>query len=161
MRHVDEETRAQIAYDRLVFLERDQAGASRDVIGLEDEIWEPSDVSDNEGNVVKRKSSATKRQRRVSSAPAADALVTKGIRRPKKAIESILMDEPLTLPKADTFHSVWAPPASKTPGVRPPWKLCSVCSNFGSYNCVRCGTCFCSMNCMNIHKDTKCLKFAD
>ena len=161
MKYVDEETRAQIALDRLINLERDQAGSSRDAIGLDEDMWEPSDVSDNEGHVGKRKSMGTKKQRRTSTTAGAEQMGTRGIRRIKKPIETILMDEPMVLPNADTFHSVWAPPASKTPGVRPPWKLCSVCSNFGSYNCVRCGTCFCSINCMNIHKDTKCLKFAD
>jgi len=161
MKYIDDETRAQIANDRLMNLERDQSGPSRDILGLDDDMWEPSDISDNEGNVAKRKSNAIKRQRRVSSAHQAETALARGIRRPSKTIETILMDEPLSLPHADTFHSVWAPPASKIPGTRPPWKLCSVCSNFGAYTCVRCGSCFCCINCMNIHKDTKCLKFAD
>jgi zinc finger HIT domain-containing protein 1 len=45
--------------------------------------------------------------------------------------------------------------------VRPPFKLCSVCSYMGPYTCVRCGSSFCSLACNAIHKDTKCLKFAD
>jgi zinc finger HIT domain-containing protein 1 len=161
MRFVDDETRAQIAADRLIFLEKDQASSSKDVIGFDDDVWEPSDVSDNEGAVSKRKSITMKKQRKSSTAPEKESMTTRGTRRQKKPIETILMDEPLLLPNADTFHSVWAPPASKTPGARPPLKLCSVCSNFGSYNCTRCGSCFCCINCMNIHKDTKCLKFAD
>jgi zinc finger HIT domain-containing protein 1 len=73
----------------------------------------------------------------------------------------ILMDEPLSLPDADTYHSVMAPPASKCSGIYPPLKLCSVCSFLSPYKCVRCGLNYCSLHCMNIHKDTKCLKFAD
>jgi zinc finger HIT domain-containing protein 1 len=161
MKYVDDETRAQIANDRLINLERDQSGPSRDILGLDEDMWEPSDISDNEGNVSRRKSGGPKRQRRVSTTHQAEITTARGMRRQSKTIETILMDEPISLANADTFHSVWAPPASKTPGVRPPWKLCSVCSNLGAYTCVRCGSGFCCINCMNIHKDTKCLKFAD
>jgi zinc finger HIT domain-containing protein 1 len=161
MKQVDEETRRQVAIDRLATLERDQAASSIDALGAENDIWEPSDVSDNEGKVHKRKSTGPKSRGRSSTLAQPDSSQTRGQRRPRKTVEMILMDEPLYLPHADTYHSVMAPPASKLPGIYPALNLCSVCSYQGPYNCVRCGTKYCSLQCMNIHKDTKCLKFAD
>jgi len=161
MKQVDEETRRQVATDRLALLERDQAATSIDVMGAENDLWEPSDVSDAEGKVHKRKSISSKARGRASTVTSSEILRTRGQRRPRKTVEMILMDEPKSLPNADTYHSVMAPPASKVPGVYPPLKLCSVCSLLSTYKCVRCGTNYCSLNCMNIHKDTKCLKFAD
>lgn len=161
MKQVDEETRRQVALDRLQQLERDQAATAVDVTGIDNDLWEPSDVSDDEGKVKRRKSTTARPRGRVSAITPAEVLQTRGQRRSRKTVEMILMDEPASLPDADTYLSVQAPPASKVPGIRPPWKLCSVCSYFGSYKCVRCGSNFCSINCMNVHKDTKCLKFAD
>lgn len=45
------------------------------------------------------------------------------------------------------------------PSKYPAKKLCSVCGFFSSYTCQLCGTFYCSLKCLEIHKDTRCLKF--
>ena len=161
MKQVDEETRRLIAMDRLQQLQRDQASSAIDSIGIDDDIWEPSDISDAEGKVQKRKSFVATGRGRPASSVKVESLKTCGQRRSRKTIEMILMDEPLSLPNADTYHSVNAPPASTEPGTRPAWKLCSVCSLLSAYKCTRCGANFCSISCNSIHRETKCLKFGD
>lgn len=162
MRHVDEETRRLIAEDRLAQLEKDQAASAIDAIGVENDLWEPSDVSDTEGKVhQKRKSSIGGARGRLTVQSKGDSIATKGQRRNRRTIEMVLMDEPRSLPHRDTFISIEAPPASKVPSARPAFKLCSVCSYMAPYKCVRCGCSFCSLACNSIHRETKCLKFAD
>eukprot|EP01095_Lingulamoeba_sp_RSL-Kostka_P004357 TRINITY_DN15511_c0_g1_i1.p1 TRINITY_DN15511_c0_g1~~TRINITY_DN15511_c0_g1_i1.p1 ORF type:complete len:191 (+),score=32.79 TRINITY_DN15511_c0_g1_i1:101-673(+) len=41
----------------------------------------------------------------------------------------------------------------------PPRKICSVCGFKGKYNCKDCGKSFCSLNCNNIHEETRCNKY--
>ncbi len=38
-------------------------------------------------------------------------------------------------------------------------KFCSVCGFASNYNCVNCGFHYCSLNCLKIHSDTRCLKW--
>ncbi|KAK0403812.1 hypothetical protein QR680_017133 [Steinernema hermaphroditum] len=45
-------------------------------------------------------------------------------------------------------------PASK----RPPRKFCSACGHSAHYNCIRCGTGYCSMECRDRHNATRCMK---
>jgi len=45
------------------------------------------------------------------------------------------------------------------PSKYPPMKLCSVCGLTSLYNCQICGSLYCSLKCLEIHKDTRCLKF--
>ena len=160
MRSIDEETRMLIAQDRLAQLEKDQAATAIDAVGDDNDIWEPSDESDAEGKVHRRKSSAAGRGR-ISAVVKGESVSTRGQRRTRRTIEMVLMEEPASLPNQDTFISVEVPPASKVPGSRPPYKLCSVCSYPSAYKCVRCGSNFCSLQCNGVHRDTKCLKFAD
>ena len=162
MRYVDEETRRLVANERLQQLERDQAATAVDAVGIDNDIWVASDESDADGKLPsKRKSSAGGPKTKLSNQAKAEVITTKGQRRSRRTIEMVLMDEPASLPNKDTFVSVEAPPASRTPGARPPYKLCSVCSYLGAYKCVRCGSNFCSIECNSIHRETKCLKFAD
>jgi zinc finger HIT domain-containing protein 1 len=162
MRHVDEETRRLIAADRLSQLERDQAASAIDAPGGEDDLWELSDESDKEGKVQqKRRSSALASKSRASAHSKGETIATRGQRRARRTIEMVLMDEPPFHKERDTFLSIEAPAASSTPGARPGLKLCSVCSYLSTYKCLRCGSNFCSIECNSIHKDTKCLKFAD
>jgi len=42
----------------------------------------------------------------------------------------------------------------------PARKFCSVCGLLSAYHCTRCGMKFCSVKCNEMHKDTRCLKFA-
>jgi zinc finger HIT domain-containing protein 1 len=45
------------------------------------------------------------------------------------------------------------------PSKYPPLKLCSVCGFTSQYTCHICGSLYCSLKCLDIHKDTRCLKF--
>jgi zinc finger HIT domain-containing protein 1 len=47
---------------------------------------------------------------------------------------------------------------NKTPFI-PKRKFCSVCGFASNYNCVSCGFHYCSLNCLKIHSDTRCLKW--
>lgn len=42
----------------------------------------------------------------------------------------------------------------------PPRHFCAVCGFLGQYNCLSCGTRYCSIRCMETHMDTRCLKWA-
>ena len=162
MRQVDDATRLLIANERLQQLERDQAASAVDAVGVDNDVWEPSDESDTEKKgVARRKSLISTGKAKLSSATKGETLPTRGQRRQRRTIEMLLMEEPASLPSKDTFLSVEVAAASGTPGCRPPYKLCSVCSFESTYRCVRCGANFCSLACNSVHKDTKCLKFAD
>ncbi|XP_060534444.1 zinc finger HIT domain-containing protein 1 [Cylas formicarius] len=41
----------------------------------------------------------------------------------------------------------------------PARRFCAVCGFFGQYNCLSCGTRYCSIRCMDTHMDTRCLKW--
>ena len=161
MRHIDDETRRLIAADRLAQLERDQAATAIDAPAADDDLWEISEDSDKEGKVQHKRRSSAAAKSRLATQAKGEVVATKGQRRVRRTIEMVLMDEPTSLRDRDTFLSIEAPPASMIPGTRPPFKLCSVCSYLSTYKCLRCGTNFCSLECNVIHKDTKCLKFAD
>jgi len=42
---------------------------------------------------------------------------------------------------------------------RPPRSLCAVCGFPSGYSCVTCGTKYCSLRCLEVHQDTRCLKW--
>ncbi len=39
--------------------------------------------------------------------------------------------------------------------------FCSTCGFYAKYACTRCGLRNCSLKCVEIHKQTRCIKFAD
>lgn len=45
------------------------------------------------------------------------------------------------------------------PSKYPALKLCAVCGITSHYTCQICGSLYCSLKCLDIHKDTRCLKF--
>jgi zinc finger HIT domain-containing protein 1 len=57
-------------------------------------------------------------------------------------------------PEKKNYFTITAKP-SKYPSL----KLCSVCGFSSQYTCQICGTLYCSLKCLDIHKDTRCLKF--
>ncbi|MDP2437597.1 MAG: zinc finger HIT domain-containing protein [archaeon] len=69
-----------------------------------------------------------------------------------QAIEEVRKNEPLWVP---TFLTAALPPSSQ-----PARRFCLVCGFFAEYNCVRCSTPFCSIPCLDTHKDTRCLKWS-
>lgn len=60
-------------------------------------------------------------------------------------------------------ESSWVPTLLNTvvpPSIKPPRKFCLICGVMASYKCIRCGTPFCSVSCLQIHEDTRCLKWS-
>ena len=49
--------------------------------------------------------------------------------------------------------------AKAPPSVAPKRKFCSVCGFVSCYNCVVCGTVYCSIECQATHKETRCHKW--
>jgi len=50
--------------------------------------------------------------------------------------------------------------AAQVPESRlPPRKLCAVCGFPSSYTCVTCGARYCSLKCLEVHQETRCLKW--
>ncbi|KAI8096907.1 zinc finger, HIT-type containing 1 [Halteromyces radiatus] len=45
------------------------------------------------------------------------------------------------------------------PSKYPPRHFCSVCGFSSSYKCLRCGMKYCSLACLNTHKETRCMKW--
>ena len=41
----------------------------------------------------------------------------------------------------------------------PPRKLCAVCGFPSSYTCVTCGARYCCLKCLEVHQETRCLKW--
>ena len=70
-----------------------------------------------------------------------------------------LLDEELGVngeksPERRNYYTIVAQP-SKYPSM----KFCSVCGLTSMYICQLCGSLYCSLKCLEIHKDTRCLKF--
>ncbi|CAJ0572320.1 unnamed protein product, partial [Mesorhabditis spiculigera] len=49
--------------------------------------------------------------------------------------------------------------AQMPPAQNPPRKFCNVCGLFSAYNCTKCGSGFCSIECQDVHKETRCMKW--
>lgn len=150
------EQRLQASTARLRQLERDQAAKSIDTIGIDSDLLQESEESDEEGRVLtKRKfvSNPIKKSKGLSVI----ATASRGTKRSAKTVDMILMSDVPTSSNTDTFTSIEAPPATKIPGSRLGWKLCSVCSMLGKYRCVKCGSRFCSLQCQSTHRDTRCV----
>ncbi|KAI8062580.1 zinc finger HIT domain-containing protein 1 [Gongronella butleri] len=58
---------------------------------------------------------------------------------------------PLDVP---TYHSCQADASQY-----PPRHFCSVCGYTSAYKCLRCGMKYCSVRCLETHRDTRCLKW--
>ena len=72
----------------------------------------------------------------------------------RKTFQNLVEDEAALERDAPNYFTCVAPPSN-----RPAKKLCSVCGFPSSYNCVQCGFKFCSIECQQVHKDTRCLKW--
>uniref|UniRef100_A0A915IG60 HIT-type domain-containing protein n=1 Tax=Romanomermis culicivorax TaxID=13658 RepID=A0A915IG60_ROMCU len=49
--------------------------------------------------------------------------------------------------------------AQAPPSLLPARHFCAVCGFLSVYTCVRCGARYCSLKCLAVHKDTRCLKW--
>eukprot|EP00762_Andalucia_godoyi_P003072 ANDGO_01072.mRNA.1 hypothetical protein len=72
----------------------------------------------------------------------------------KRTLGQILVDDATWLDEQG-LAKVTCPPSARGT-VK---KYCSVCGFGGKYTCVECGERFCSLECRNAHKETRCLKF--
>jgi len=57
-------------------------------------------------------------------------------------------------PDARTYADIIAKPSAL-----PPRKFCSVCGLISKYTCVQCHSRYCSIRCLHVHTDTRCLKW--
>ncbi|CAO3613342.1 unnamed protein product [Cunninghamella blakesleeana] len=48
---------------------------------------------------------------------------------------------------------------NSAPSKYPPRNFCSVCGFSSNYKCLRCGMKYCTVKCLNTHKETRCLKW--
>jgi zinc finger HIT domain-containing protein 1 len=67
-----------------------------------------------------------------------------------------LLEEDVNLYRKDEPNYVTA---KAGPSRYPPRHFCAVCGDFGGYTCVTCGMRYCSVKCLQTHKETRCLKF--
>ncbi|EER01547.1 zinc finger protein HIT domain-containing protein, putative [Perkinsus marinus ATCC 50983] len=83
-----------------------------------------------------------------------------GTKRERRTLEMILIEDRAEAEKnpnpVDTFENCEVE-ESRYPSV----KICSVCLFLAKYQCVRCGTLYCSKRCHDIHQETQCIKFAE
>lgn len=76
----------------------------------------------------------------------------------RKNLQTLLDDELGTNGEKSTEKRNYYTIVTK-PSKYPPLKLCSVCGLTSTYTCQICGNLYCSLKCLDIHKDTRCLKF--
>ncbi|XP_075248585.1 zinc finger HIT domain-containing protein 1-like [Convolutriloba macropyga] len=72
----------------------------------------------------------------------------------RKTLQNLVEEEAALERESPNYFTCIAPPSKK-----PAKKLCSVCGFPSAYNCVQCGFKFCSLDCQQMHKDTRCLKW--
>ncbi|OXA62213.1 zinc finger HIT domain-containing protein 1 [Folsomia candida] len=72
----------------------------------------------------------------------------------RKPLNLLVEEEQLANPEGPNYSSCAAPP-SKFPSR----SFCNVCGFEASYNCVSCGSKFCSIKCSQTHQETRCLKW--
>ncbi|CAN8004521.1 unnamed protein product [Ixodes hexagonus] len=89
-----------------------------------------------------------KRKRR-SKVEAASAKV-----RFKKGFGALLEEHLAANPEPPNYTHATVPPSKF-----PPRHFCAVCGFPSNYTCVSCGSRYCSVKCLGIHRDTRCLKW--
>lgn len=77
--------------------------------------------------------------------------------RSRKTLE-LLLDEEYQATKGGTTGACYFT-AAVPPSRLPIRKFCNVCGFKGIYNCTICALPYCSMKCLEIHTDTRCLKW--
>lgn len=72
----------------------------------------------------------------------------------RKAFPQLLEEDKLTRPEDESYWGAQAPESSF-----PDRHFCAVCGFFSTYTCTACGTRYCSIKCLETHKETRCLKW--
>eukprot|EP01040_Poterioochromonas_malhamensis_P001969 gene1969-2105_t len=139
---IDDETRREIAEQRLNALEQDNYN-EKEIAGYQDD-----DFSDDDSTAPKKKK--MKKNQDIRSKWATRAV---------KSLERILLDNGISrddpnVMATPNYYSVAAGPST----IPPRRKFCTICGYLGDYSCVRCGSRYCSIKCYESHQETKCLK---
>ncbi|KFD56119.1 hypothetical protein M514_02897 [Trichuris suis] len=72
----------------------------------------------------------------------------------RKPFETLIQESLISWKPDFNYLSVQAP-SSRIP----PRKICFICGNTSRYTCPKCGIQHCSLECNELHKDTRCLKW--
>lgn len=70
---------------------------------------------------------------------------------PRKPLQQLLSEE--TTPNYLTMQV--------RPSKYPRRRFCCICGHFAKYTCTRCSERSCSRRCYGVHRDIRCLRFAD
>uniref|UniRef100_UPI00358E5A71 zinc finger HIT domain-containing protein 1 isoform X1 n=1 Tax=Myxine glutinosa TaxID=7769 RepID=UPI00358E5A71 len=72
----------------------------------------------------------------------------------RKTFQSLLEEENLSVSEGTTYFSASVPPSAL-----PARHFCTVCGFPSAYTCVTCGSRYCTVRCLSLHQDTRCLKW--
>ena len=75
----------------------------------------------------------------------------------RKTLEQMIMEDGLSKASDQPNYLTMRVKPSKYP----PRQFCCICGFFSKYTCIRCGERSCCKKCFTVHKDVRCLKFAD
>lgn len=154
-RHLEASVIREARQQRLAALENDNHAAEQEAELLQDEeAYDPAACSDDEMAGVSRRGSRTKKRRR-SRSTAARVRVERGLERLNKSVALAIAEE-----GERPYGMVSSEEIAARPSIRPARALCSVCGYKATYTCTRCLVRFCSVQCGNVHNETRCLKFA-
>jgi len=159
MKVVDEETRRQVQLALINNLEedtlfQDKGGNKDEDENMEDFILNEEDEEEDAFSTTKkRKKKSKKKEAMIPSR----TIGQRKSQRPKIKLEQIFShdfyEDDMNFPN---YLSIVAGPSRY-----PARHFCSVCSFFSKYTCIRCGMYYCSLKCSDIHRETRCVKFAE
>ncbi|XP_014240581.1 zinc finger HIT domain-containing protein 1 [Cimex lectularius] len=72
----------------------------------------------------------------------------------RKSFSQMVEYETLVRPDAVKFTDAVVPPSNF-----PTRNFCSPCGFPSNYHCITCGSKYCSVNCLRVHTETRCLKW--
>ncbi|VBB26828.1 unnamed protein product [Acanthocheilonema viteae] len=65
-------------------------------------------------------------------------------------VEEETLSKSMEISGFDAYNAARAPPSCI-----PPRQFCAACGFFSKYTCIRCGVRYCSINCRDLHNDTR------
>jgi len=74
--------------------------------------------------------------------------------RARKTFPALLEEDQISGRESPSYTSASAPPSEF-----PARKLCAVCGSPANYTCGQCGNRYCCVKCLQMHQDTRCLKW--
>uniref|UniRef100_L7M6M0 HIT-type domain-containing protein n=1 Tax=Rhipicephalus pulchellus TaxID=72859 RepID=L7M6M0_RHIPC len=72
----------------------------------------------------------------------------------KRNFNALLEEHQTSNPEPPNYSHANVPPSKL-----PPRHFCAVCGFQSNYTCVSCGSRYCSVKCLGVHRDTRCLKW--